>query len=470
MTRRNDVLHTLLGSRGQWRLEVPRRPRRVTPGLHWLGPVLILASVVAIWPAFSGAVGEEDSAAFALYIGAVSITLMAWSFVLAIRIRLLEPLFGGLDRMYRFHRWCGVLAVVAMFLHTQFEPELDRGIRGASENLADAAQELAELAELMLYGLVVVSLLRWLPSRYWRWTHKLLGIPYAFACLHFYTAEKTFENGSVYGIWFAAMMIIGLVAFVVRVGVRDVVFKGRRYTIREMHTGHEATELRLEPVGRGIRHRTGQFAFLRFDVLGMREPHPFSIASAPGEGELRFFVKNLGDWTRRAAAELRTGAIVWVEGPFGALPVCPRSARPVVWIAGGVGITPFLGAATVAPPAGHPVPVLYYAVRHRRDAIALAELEAAHEQGFIDLHVHCSAEGNRMTRAHLAAAAGPAGLRDAHVVICGPGGLVRDLEAAARALGARSVHHEDFDLRQGFGPDLSVLVADLVGSTSSTPR
>ncbi|MEQ1700836.1 MAG: hypothetical protein ABMA25_12050, partial [Ilumatobacteraceae bacterium] len=204
--------------------------------------------------------------------------------------------------------------------------------------------------------------------------------------------------------------------------------------------------------------------FLRFDVPGMREPHPFSIASAPGDAELRFFIKNLGDWTRRVPSALRPGATVWVEGPFGVLPVRPRRARPVVWIAGGVGITPFLGAATMGPPAGHAPPVLFYAVRQRGHAIGLAALEAAHEQGFIRLHLHCSAEGNRMTRAHLAAAAGGPGLRDAHVVICGPGPLVRDLEAAARALGARHVHHEDFDMRQGFGPDLSVSVADLVES------
>jgi predicted ferric reductase len=467
MTWRKGVLRTLLGSRREWRLEAPRRLRPVTPGLHWLGPVVVLASLVAVWPAFSGAVGEHDEAAFALYIGAVAITLMAWSFVLAIRIRLLEPLFGGLDRMYRIHRWCGVLAIAALFLHTQFEPELERGIRGASERIADAATELAEIAELMLYGLVAISLLRWLPSRYWRWTHKLLGVPYAFSCLHFFTAEKTFENSSGYGIWFALMMIVGLVAFVVRVGVRDVVFKGRRYRIGEVIEGSHATELRLEPVGRGIRHRNGQFAFLRFDVPGMREPHPFSIASAPGDGELRFFVKHLGDWSRRTAAELQPGATVWVEGPFGSLPVQPRSAGRVVWIAGGVGITPFLGAASAAPPAGHPVPVLFYAVRQRRDAIALAELEAAHERGFIHLHVHCSAEGSRMTRAHLAVAAGSEGLGDTDVVICGPTALVRDLETAARALGARRVHHEDFDMRQGFGPDLSLPIADLVDSINS---
>lgn len=424
----------------------------------------VIVSIVAIWPAFSGAVGEEGDAGFALYIGAVSITLMAWSFVLAVRLPFLEPVFGGLDRMYRVHRWLGALAVAAMFLHTQLEPELENGIRGASEDIADAAQELAEIAEVMLYVLVVISLLRWLPSRYWRWTHKLLGIPYAFACFHFYTAEKTFENGSGYGLWFATMMIVGLVAFLFRVGLRDMVFRGRRYVVREAKPGNSATELRLEPVGRGIRHRSGQLAFLRFDAPGMREPHPFSIASAPGDRELRFFVKNLGDWTRRVATHVPPGTPVRVEGPYGRLRPRPRRSSTTVWIAGGVGITPFLGEASSAPPAGHPAPILFYAVRHRHDAIALDELETAHALGHIRLHLHCSTEGSRMTRAHLADAVGATGLRGAHVVICGPTALVHEMDAAARALGATRVHHEDFDMRQGFGPDLSVPVADLVES------
>ena len=97
MTSSSRVLHTVLGSRHDWRLEVPRRPRVPLPGLHWLGPIAVVVSIVATWPAFSGAVGEEDGAALALYVGAVSITLMAWSFLLAVRLRLLEPLFGGLD-------------------------------------------------------------------------------------------------------------------------------------------------------------------------------------------------------------------------------------------------------------------------------------------------------------------------------------------------------------------------------------
>jgi predicted ferric reductase len=105
-----------------------------------VGPIVVMASVLVGWFAFTGAVGEEGSATLGLFVGAASIQLMAWSNLLAVRIKWLEPLFGGLDSMYRVHRWCGSIAVVAMFLHTQIEPEVDNGVRGASRGLENLGE------------------------------------------------------------------------------------------------------------------------------------------------------------------------------------------------------------------------------------------------------------------------------------------------------------------------------------------
>jgi len=192
---RDVSIRDVLGRPSDWHL---RRPRLVppTPGVHWIGLLLMIASIAVSWLAFDGAVGEDGSVAFGLFIGAASIVLMAWSFILAVRIRLLEPLFGGLDSMYRVHRWAGTLAVIAMYLHTQNEPDIENGIRGASKSVANTAEGLAGTGQTMLYVLVGLSLLRWMPYRWWRWTHKLLGIPFVFASWHFFTAEKPYENSS----------------------------------------------------------------------------------------------------------------------------------------------------------------------------------------------------------------------------------------------------------------------------------
>lgn len=412
------------------------------------------------WPAFAGVIGEEGgNVQYGLWVGATSIILMAWSFVLALRPRTLEPLFGGLDRMYKAHRWAGSAAVVAMFLHTQAEPEVEGGIRGASRSIAGQAQDLAGVAEIMLYILIGISLLRWFPQRYWRWTHKLLGIPFAFASWHFYTAEKTYENGSAWGWWFGGFMLAGLGAYVLRVIGRDMIRPGIRHRVTAVKRQGSTTELRLAPVNRRLGQRAGQFAVVKIQAPGLREPHVFTVASGPDDEELRFFVRDLGDWTARIQSADLIGTEVIVEGPYGQFEPLPHDPGPVLWVAGGVGITPFLAAtSTLAPTPPAERPLLVYCVRDRADATAL---EAAVAEERLRLEVFASGDGRRFDAAQLAELTPD--LRGVHVAVCGPSGLVSAAIDAARGLGASDVETELFDIRGGFGPDLSVTVEHVLG-------
>ncbi|MDP2293391.1 MAG: ferric reductase-like transmembrane domain-containing protein [Actinomycetota bacterium] len=457
------MVRTLLGRRSDWRIVRPRAIRRPRVTVALLGPALVAASVLVGWPAFADATGE-GSVSLGLFVGASSIVLMAWTFLLALRLRWLEPVFGGLDRMYRVHRWAGSLAVVAMFLHTSLEPEIDGGIRGATERLADSAQELAGVAEIMLYVLVGVSLLRWLPYRYWRWTHKLLGVPFVFASAHFFTAEKPYANGSGWGWWFGAWMVLGTAAYVWRLAVGDGIANGVAYDVVEARRTPSSVELRLLPTGvRRVRPREGQFAFIRVQLPGLREPHPFTIASSATGGDLRFMIRTVGDWSQRLhRTDPLVGTRVLVDGPYGRFR--PGAAgRPMLWVAGGVGITPFLaaigGLPSEAPEADRPV--LVYCVGDRADALAIAEVESAAAAGRIRLSLHVSAEGSRLDATRLATIAGRADLRGVHVAVCGPAALVNAVVRASERLGAIDIQHEDFDLRQGFGPDLSLPIDQL---------
>lgn len=471
LSRLRSLGRVLAGRRSDW---LPGRPRRpdLRPSLSWLGPLAVVLSIAIGWFAFAGATGEDGSVAFGLFIGSASIVAMAWSFLLALRLPALEPLFGGLDTAYRFHRRAGVFAVVAMFLHTSVEPEIEGGVRGASKSLADTAEGLAGTGEIMLYALVVLSAIRWMPYRWWRWTHKLLGVPFAFACFHFFTAEKPYANSSAWGLWFGAVMIVGLVSWVGRVGVRDALLRGRRHTVASVRRVGRSTELLLEPSGQLMTHRLGQFAMLKFQLPGLSEPHPFTIASAPGAGELKFVIKDLGDWSARLQDADLVGAEVIVEGPYGRFdPMGHCTDEPPVWIAGGVGVTPFLGAVDALDPAepGRR-PLLILCVRERREAIGLAELEAAHADGRIELAVISSAEGNRFSSAVLADLVGGRRLGGVHVVACGPDGLVRAADRAVAQLGGGPLEVEDFDIRGGVGPDLSVEVAEVGESLQRRQR
>ena len=450
-----SLTKTLLGTPADWRLNKPGRPHAPRVDSALIGPAIAIVTILVGWFAFTDAVGKEGDVSFALFIGSVSILMMTWSNLLSTRSLVLERGFGGVDRMYVWHRWLGALSVGAMWLHMEMVDDV-KGIRGASRDVADAAEDLAETGSTLLYVLVGISLVRWLPTRWWRWTHKLLVLPYAFACWHFYTATKPYANDSFWGRWFAGFMLLGLFAWVYRVVWRDMMRKGKLHRVTNIeHRGNVMT-VDLEPVGEPLAYRAGQFVFLTVKVPGLREPHPFTIASSPDEKSLRFVIRDLGDWTHRLIASLAVGDRIEVEGPYGCLSPLPKKpVDHVVWVAGGVGITPFLGAAISRPPENGPIPHLFYCVPSRQNAPALEMLESAEREGRIRLHVHASDEGNRLHADHVLTTVGASNLSNAHIVMCGPESLVRSMKSGMRTHGARHIHAEGFDIRSGFGPDLS---------------
>jgi len=340
-----------------------------------------------------------------------------------------------------------------MFLHTQIEPETKGAqlIAGASKDVAEAAEGLAETAKIMLILLIGITLFRIIPYRWWRWTHKLFGLPFAFASWHFFTARKPYDNASLWGCYFAGFMVLGLAAYAWRIFVRDTIAQGKDYTIVEAEHVGALTRLQLMPKGRSLGHRAGQFAFLRISAKGMAEPHPFTIASGPSRENLEFYVRHLGDWSDRLPETELIRARVRVEGPYGNFRPISADHDNTLWIAGGVGITPFLAALDELEADQSP-PVVLYSCKHFENDPLVDLLRAAHVDGRIDLHLFAS--GRRLTPEALDQLF-PTGMSSHHVALCGPETLVRTMAQASSALGCSSIETEDFDIRQGFGPNRS---------------
>lgn len=92
-----------------------------------------------------------------------------------------------------------------------------------------------------------------------------------------------------------------------------------------------------------LHFKAGQYAALSFERNGRRSPvRCFSMTSPPNDAgkTLQFAMRIEGRFTR-AMAMLRPGAVVYVQGPFGDFTL-PASEQPVVFLAGGIGITPFV--------------------------------------------------------------------------------------------------------------------------------
>ena len=118
----------------------------------------------------------------------------------------------------------------------------------------------------------------------------------------------------------------------------------------------------------------GQFLDLRLehpDADARGTSRPFTIASAPSEPLLRITtrIRGLPSTFKQALSRLVPGDVVDASGPYGEF-VCADPRGPVVFIAGGIGITPFRSM------------LAELAARRRRPAITLLYSNASQDIPF----------------------------------------------------------------------------------------
>lgn len=109
--------------------------------------------------------------------------------------------------------------------------------------------------------------------------------------------------------------------------------------------------------------------------------HAFSIVSAPFEEQLIVATRMRDSVFKRALKALPTGALVTIDGPFGSLGLHNDRTRAAVFIAGGIGITPFVSMLRQAHHDQLPQRlILLYSNRRPEDAAFLANLQQLEEQ------------------------------------------------------------------------------------------
>lgn len=422
--------------------------------MRLIGPLLAALAVL-----YAGLLGAQTYApygtetALGIAVGSASIAAMSLTLVLSTRPSWIEPLFGGLDRMYGVHKWLGIAALALMIGHNTIEPELDNVVR--ETRLGHFAADVGEFA---LNGFIGLILLSWfkrvpftrleLPWPLWRFTHRFTGLLFAVAAFHQFAIDQPEGLDGTLGLYLNTLSAAGIVAWLFTQLVGPFL-RPRDFVVTQVEPHGAVTELTLRPAGRPLRWRPGQFAFVSAPDAGMGEAHPFTIASAPrADGTLRFGIKALGGWTRRLPTRLASGQRLRVEGPYGRF-VFRKRVRRQVWLAGGIGITPFLAWAEALTDADQQEITLVWAVTTRAEAFAAERLTAiAARHPGLTVHIVASAEDGRLTAARLAQLT-PFPLRDAELFYCGPAGLrdaiVSDLQATGQR--PRRIHHEAFELR-----------------------
>jgi len=89
-----------------------------------------------------------------------------------------------------------------------------------------------------------------------------------------------------------------------------------------------------------IYFEPGQYAFFEIERPGRkRDEHPFSVLDEEN-GRIKIGLKVIGDFTL-SMMRLSVGSKVTVRGPYGTFGRVAFRKNDMVWIAGGIGITPY---------------------------------------------------------------------------------------------------------------------------------
>ena len=188
----------------------------------------------------------------------------------------------------------------------------------------------------------------------------------------------------------------------------------------------------------------GQFFSWRFFQAGhWWLSHPYSLSAAPQEKFLRVTVKNLGDHSAEIQ-NLRPGARVFFEGPYGTFVASRASRGHIVLVGGGVGITP-LRALMEELDDIKDVDVLFRA-SSEKDIIFRKELDALADMRGARIHYLIGSRKDHPMNAKYISKFVPA-FRDSEVYVCGPTPLVDAVREAARSVGIPKdrFHDEAFE-------------------------
>ncbi|QRM55458.1 ferric reductase-like transmembrane domain-containing protein [Sinorhizobium sp. BG8] len=388
---------------------------------------------------------------FSLMASSMAFVAMALAQFMATRPPFVESLFGGLDRVYHFHRKIGISVLALILVHYFVTPDF-KGL-SVTSGLNRLAASAGEWAFYGFVVLLVLSLVKVVPKtrieipyHYWRMTHRLIGCLFVLVAFHQMFIKRPYDGTALLASYLNIFAAIGIASYLYTQLLPWL--RTRRYEVRDVVRHDGATLVSASPKGRKLRATPGQFGFFRAYRRGLREPHPFTIAGMEDDGSVRFAVKPLGDYTRALRDGLEVGDELRLEGGYGRFNH-RRGGSKQIWLAGGIGVTPFLAmAGRLKGDEGQDIHMVY-CVRDRAEAIGIETFQSQAEKlENFSFDLHDSSTDGRLDASKLVSTVrmDPA---DADLWFCGPPPLRLAIVRGLRELGRmpRRIEFERFEFR-----------------------
>lgn len=259
------------------------------------------------------------------------------NFALSTRNQTLEKWFGGLDKMYRYHKVLAITSMGFLFIHLIISDQLK------VTDQINLQVITGGLGVFLFVLLIAITLFfKKLPYEKWHLSHKFMIIPYLVGLFHTYISSHIpLTQPSLLSYWTAFTAIIGILSAIYTIFFSKELkfkYKGTVTNISKLNSNVLEWEVTLK---KPINFFKGQFAFVKVFQEGIEsEPHPFTISGGT-DNAITFTTKISGDFTKQLYDSLTIGTKAAVEGPYGLMDF-EKGKKKQLWVAGGIGVTPFI--------------------------------------------------------------------------------------------------------------------------------
>lgn len=385
----------------------------------------------------------------------IGTAMFALTFLLTTRLKIIEESFSGLDKMYKFHHLLGAASFVLLLLHpilliTKYIPE---NMKTAALFLLPGGQWPYTAGIIALWLMIILLVLTFfinIKYQNWKLSHKFMGLVFLIALTHFFFVDTDIKHYPILRYYMIFVSAIGVISYIYSLFLRPFSKNKFNYILERSENLNNVSILTLKPLNKKIEFKAGQFVFIKlFSTEFSKEQHPFTVASSPStDGKIRLVIKSLGDYTS-LLSKLKPNTRIDLEGPYGKFDFSKYNSEQI-WIAGGIGITPFLSFAqqlSKSKSFNNKISLLY-CVKNKSEAIFIKELNEysssynklkiypyfSDEMGILDINKIKKISNN---------------VDNSHIFICGPPGMMFSLQKQLINAGVpkKNIHFEEFNIK-----------------------
>ncbi len=273
-------------------------------------------------------------------------------FLLAGRSAWLEKTFG-LDRLLKIHHVSGKWGILLILTHPilltlGYAATLNNTVLGQLQIFIFNYENVLNAVIGLFLFIIVVAMSLYISRRHlryetWYYVHLIVYLAVFLAFGHqIKVGADLLASQLFFGYWLVLYTAVLLAHLFFRFYKPLYLYFRHQFTIEKVvRENHNTVSLYIS--GRqmsAFQIAPGQFIIVRFLVKRLWwQAHPFSLSMAPDGQRLRITIKELGDFTG-AVQTIKSGVKVIIDGPYGIFTAQTVNTRKVLFIAGGIGITP----------------------------------------------------------------------------------------------------------------------------------